>query len=123
MTKVNQHITKNKNSNLNVLEYFYPDKVRLNLPFILTCDRLLTIGMPYMKTENWLADSKTEAIRLLDIWDTDGIVYLKIQSLITLKIDTLSWNLEYTGRFWLWSLADFQTLIQAGKRRNSTPVE
>jgi hypothetical protein len=43
------------------------------------------IGMPYLKTENWLADSKTEAIRLLDVWDSDGIVYLKVQSLITSK--------------------------------------
>jgi hypothetical protein len=59
---------------------------------------------------------------LLDVWDADGIVYIKIQSLTTLKIDTLSWNLEYTDGSWLWSLADFQTLIQLGKR-SSTPIE
>jgi hypothetical protein len=78
-------MTKTKNSNLAVLKYLHPEKVRLNLPFILTHDKLLMIGMPYLKTENWLADSKTEAIRLLDVWDSDGIVYLKVQSLITSK--------------------------------------
>ena len=105
MLEHSHNLSSSGQSDNQVIKYLTPDKVRLNLPFILTHDKLLIIGIPYMKTEYWLADSKTEAVRLLDVWDSDGIVYLKVQNLVTGKIDTLTWNLEYTGGFWLWSLA------------------
>ena len=93
-----------------VLQYLTRNTVRLNLPFILTENKILTIGMPYMKTENWLADSKTEAVKLLDIYDYEGIVCLKVQSLNTLHVYTLSYNLKCQDRYWLWAIADYQTL-------------
>jgi hypothetical protein len=105
-------------SGRKVLEYYPPDAVLLDLHFILISDKKLKIGYPYLKTENWLADSKTEAVRLLDVWDSDGIVYLKIQSLTTLKIDTLSWNLEYTDGFWLWSISSLNDIISMTDRKN-----
>lgn len=99
----------------NILKYMTPETVFLDFPFIQTHGKLLMLGMPYMKTENWLADSKTEAIRLLDVWDDDHFVYLKIQNLKTLKINTLSWNLEYTGGMWLWSITSLPYIINLKK--------
>lgn len=95
-----------------VLQYLTRKSVCLNLPFILTENKILTIGMPYMKTENWLADSKTEAVRLLDVFDYEGIVYIKVQSMNTLQIDTLSWNMDYKAGVWLWAIADLKTLMK-----------
>jgi hypothetical protein len=106
-------------SGRKVLEYYPPDAVLLDLHFILISDKKLKIGYPYLKAENWLADSKTEAIRLLEVWDSDGIIYLKIQSLTTLKIDTLSWNLECTGGYWLWSIASQKDIISMNYNKNT----
>ena len=39
-----------------------------------------------------------------------GFVYFIVPNLLTLKTFELNWNLEYTGSYWLWSLADLQTL-------------
>lgn len=99
----------------NILKYMTPETVFLDFPFIQTHKKVLMLGMPYMKTENWLADSKTDAIRLLDVWDDDHFVYLKIQSLKTLKINTLSWNLDYKGGFWLWSITSLPYIINLKK--------
>lgn len=95
-----------------VLQYLTRKTVLLNLPFIRTENKILTIGIPYLKTENWLADSHTEAIRLLAVYDYDGIVYLKVQSLNNLQVYTLSWNMDYKDGMWLWSLADLSTIYQ-----------
>ncbi|MBN1638534.1 MAG: hypothetical protein JW866_06195 [Ignavibacteriales bacterium] len=88
-------------SGLNKLEYFRPNVVRLDLPFILTENKMLVLNMPYLKLEGVHSD----AIRLLDVWDNDNYVFLKIEHLQTGKISTLSWWLDYTGTYWLWSLS------------------
>lgn len=94
-----------------VLQYLSRHTVRLNLPFILTENKILTIGMPYLKTENWLADSHTEAVKLLVIYDYEGIVYLKVQSLNTLKLCTLSWNLKINTGIWVWCIAELERVF------------
>ena len=113
MTRPQQYTSHNNNSHGDILIYLNPGTVILKLPFILTQGHRLVLGMPYMVTEQWLADSRTEAIRILDIWDESGIVYIKTQSLVDFKVTTLSWNLEYTSDFWLWSIADLQSIIEA----------
>jgi len=75
-------------------------------PFILTHDKTLVMGMPYMLMEG----NRTKAIRLLDIEIVQGIAYLKAEELESQKTLTLSWNLDYDGQYWLWSLADYETL-------------
>ncbi len=92
---------------LKKLEYFLPNIVRLDLPFILTEDKMLVLNMPYLKLEGQHVD----AVRLLDVWDKDEIVNLKIQDLKTNKINVLSHNLKYSGNYWLWCLAEFEYLI------------
>jgi hypothetical protein len=56
------------------------------------------------------------AVKLLDGWENEGVVYLKIQDLTTSRTHTISWNLKYTGEFWLWSLADFDYLMNLSKK-------
>jgi len=94
-----------------VLEYLPPDVVCLDFDFILTCDKKLKIGYPYLKIENWLTDSPA-GIKLLDVWDKDDIVFLKIQDLATKKINVLSHNMEYSGDYWLWCLADINSIFE-----------
>lgn len=94
-----------------VLKYLTRRTVFLNLPFILTHNKLLTIGKIYMKTENWLADSKTETVKLLDVYDCDNIVNLKVQSLNTLQIQTLWYNLNYKDNYWLWCIMDLNKVL------------
>jgi hypothetical protein len=101
----------NSTTGKQVLSYYSPKSVVLNLPFILTLNKELKIGMPYMLLEN----NHTKAIRLLNVRDADGIVYLNVQELQTLKTYTLSWNMEYDGDYWLWCLADFESLFDLTK--------
>ena len=54
--------------------------------------------------------NRSAAVRLLKVWKEDHIIYLDVHELQNQKTFTLSWNLTYTGEYWLWSLADFQTL-------------
>jgi len=78
-------------SHLRKLEYLQSDIVRLNLPFILTEDKILVLGMPYLKLEG----NHIDAVRLLDVNDNEGYVYLKIEDINTGNVYTISWLLEY----------------------------
>ena len=107
MKEIHQHKPVANIINKNILEYLPPNTVILDLPFILTPDKTLTVGMPYMKLEGLHKD----AIKLLDVWDEDNVVYLKIQNIQTGKINTISWILDYSGGYWLWSLASLDYLM------------
>jgi hypothetical protein len=102
----------------NVLEYVTSDTIVLDLPFILIHGKRLTKSMPYMKLEKKVAGNDIKAIRLLDFEDKDGVIYLNVQELANGRIYTLSANMEYTGDFWLWSLADYETLIGIATDKN-----
>ncbi len=94
-------------SKRSVFEYILPDSIRLDLPFILTHNKELTIGMPYMKLEG----HHTTAVKLLDAWDEDGFAYLKLQELQTDRLYTVSCRLHRETDFWLWSLASLDYLM------------
>jgi hypothetical protein len=97
-------------SGKKVLEYDSPDSMVLDYPFIMTQSKRLIKNMPYMKLEKSVSGTKPTAIRLLNFQDYEGVVYLNVQDLQTGKCYNLTWNLEYYGDWWLWSLADFNTL-------------
>ena len=97
------------NSNTQISDH--RDTFVLDRPFILTQDKTLVIGMPYLYSE----DFHSAAVRLLKVWQDDNIIYLDVQKIQTLKTFRLSWNLNYTGDYWLWSLADFETLTNLTK--------
>jgi len=97
--------------NLNKLIYLPDNSVILNMPFILTTNKKLKINFPYLKYEQWLADSKIKAVRLLKVWDTDNIVYLHVKDLQTNDTAVLSYNLVYDGDYWLWSLTSYEYFL------------
>lgn len=101
------------NSGRKVLEYLSSDTIKLDFPFILTEDKRLTKNLPYLKLERRTIGEDIAAIRLLNIQVDDGIVYLIVQDLNNNESHTLSWNLEYDGDYWLWSLADFETVSES----------
>jgi hypothetical protein len=106
----------NVNENINssgrkVLQYFQPDSIMIDLPFILTQNKVLTRKMPYLLLEKNVAEYYIAAIRLVDFHEKDGIMSLYVQELLTDRTYTLSWNMEYAGEWWLWSLADYDRLI------------
>jgi len=64
-----------------------------------------------MLLEKKIAGDYVAAVRLIDFHEKDGIISLDVQELENAKTYTLSWNMEYTGDWWLWSLADFQSIM------------
>lgn len=101
-----QTMTKPLQKVPDILQYVAPSTIVLNLPFILTVGNELTLAMPYLLLEG----NRSTAVKLLNVRDAQGYVYLNVQNLQTLKTFELSWDLNYTGSYWLWSLADLETL-------------
>jgi len=91
----------------DILKYVTPSTIVLNLPFILTVDKELTLGIPYLLLEG----NRSTAVKILNVRDENGFVYLIVQDLQTHRTFELCWNLEYTGSYWLWSLADLPTIM------------
>lgn len=67
--------------------------------------------MPYIYSEG----NRTTAVRLLKVWVEDNIIYLNVQELKSPKTFTLSWNLDYRGSYYLWTIADLQALMNLPK--------
>ncbi len=102
-------------SGRKVLEYVPPVSIMLDLPHILTRDKILTINMPYLKMEKKIVGNDIIAIRLIDFDDKDGVVTLYVQELKSKKTYSLSANMNLDGEMWMWSLADFETLTDFSK--------
>lgn len=94
-----------------VLEYLSPNTIVLDLHFIMTTGKKLTVGMPYLKLANKNIGEDIAAIRLLSFQDYQGIIYLNVQDLKADKWYILSYNLEINSDgMWFWSLADIDSL-------------
>ena len=98
-----------------VLEYLSNDTIVLDLPVIMTQDKRLTKGMPYLKVEKKTIGEDIAAIRLLNYQDYQGVIYLNVQDLKTNRCYNLSHNMEIDGDWWFWSVVDFQTLTDSTK--------
>lgn len=79
---------------------------RLDRPFVLTQDKKLVLGRPYLYGEG----RHSAAVRLVNAWVEDRIIYLTLQELQSERSLTVSWNLDYDGSYFMWTLADFETL-------------
>jgi hypothetical protein len=101
-----------------VMKYISESEITLDLPFILTQNKRLKLNMPYLKTENNLSGNDITAIRLLNFEASDSIIQLKIQELESKRTYMLEWNMDYTGNYWMWSLTDFDTVINSHNPRN-----
>ena len=85
----------------------------LDRPFILTKDKILKIGMPYLYLEKLTGGDSIKAVRLIKIWEESDVVFLLVQDLVTRKKFVISFSLTYDGDFWLWSLASFGYLTHS----------
>jgi len=63
-----------------------------------------------MLLEKKVMGNYTAAIHLIDFHEKNGIVFLDVQEIANNRTYSLSWNMEYDGNIWLWSLADYETL-------------
>ena len=97
-------------SGRRVLEYIPPVSIMLDLPRILTHNKILTINMPYLKLEKRVSGNDIVAIRLLNFEETDGIISLYVQELDSKRTYYLSANMDYDGEMWFWSLTDYDYL-------------
>ena len=102
-------------SGRKILQYFPPDSLMIDLPFILTQSKMLTRKMPYMLLEKKVAGEYIAAVRLMDFHERDGIISLDVQELANNRTYSLSWNMEYTGDWWLWTLTDLENLFETTK--------
>ena len=97
-----------------VLEYISDTTIMLDMQFILTRDKLLTINMSYLKLEKKIEGNDIAAIRLIDFEIEDAIVTLYVQELESKRTYYLSANMECID-MWFWSLADLPTLYNLPK--------
>jgi len=76
---------------------------------------MLTRKMPYILLEKKAAGEYIAAVRLMDFHERDGIISLDVQELANNRTYSLSWNMEYTGDWWLWTLTDLENLFETTK--------
>lgn len=95
----------------DALQYSKPNVVVLDRDFILTTEKQLVAGLPYLYSEG----CHHIAVRLLKVWKEDGFIYLHLEELQNPRSFTASWNLHYEGNYWLWFLSDFETLTDLPK--------
>lgn len=101
------YVTYINRSGKTVLEYNTDGSYILNLPIILTQSKKLIKNMPYLLMEG----NHIFAVKLLNVRHAYGTVYIEIKELRTDKIFTLSWDMNFEGDCWLWTLADLETLM------------
>ncbi len=83
----------------SIMQYISPCTVVLDLSVILTIDKKLTIGLPYL----YLEGDYIDAVQLLDVREENDTVFIKTQDFQTGKIKTVSWS-EGNSETNLWSL-------------------
>lgn len=114
MTGASKQSSCNGDHSCTAIKYLTPLIIILNLHFVLTPGKKLSLGMPYLLIEG----SHTEPVRLLEVKDDQEYVYLRVRNLKTRKISTLSWLLGATDGYWLWSLASLDYFIKMTEDRN-----
>ena len=100
---------------INITPYYqkpaHRETLMLDKEFILTQDKTLVTGTPYLYSEGVYSI----AVRLLEVWKDyeaeDQFVYLLLQELETNRTFKVSWNLDYDSDYYLWSIADLPTIM------------
>ena len=108
---MNDNINPNPDASISARK----DTITMDRSFILTQGKNLVTGMPYLYNEG----NKSVVVRLLETWTDyemeDEFVHLTLQELQTNRTFTISWNLNYQGSYYLWTLADLPTLMTMTK--------
>ena len=87
----------------------------MKVSLVLTQDKNLVTGMPYLYSEG----SHTAAVRLLKAWEEDDFIYLNVEELKSTKTFTLSWNLDYSGSYYLWTISDLPSIMKIAKNNGA----
>jgi hypothetical protein len=90
-----------------IIEYRPNNTVYLNLPCILTSTKTLKIGSAYMYKEG----QHIFPVKILNMHDADGYVFLSIQNLWTGSTMEISWILNNDFSYTLWSIASLDYII------------
>jgi hypothetical protein len=91
--------------------FVHPISVIINKPFILTINNDLVLGQQYLYSEG----SYIAGVRLIDMWLDESFIYLRLQELQSEKSFVASWDTDFDGQYYLWSIADLQTIINLPK--------
>ena len=88
------------------------DTFVMDRPFVLTQNKTLVTGMPYLYSEG----NRSVAVRLLEVWEENDFIYLSLEELQSGRTFKVSWNLDYDGGYFLWSLADLPSIMNISKK-------
>jgi len=82
---------------------YYPDgSVQILMNCIMTIDHIIFPGMILLKSEGIHFD----VVKVLEIWDKDGYLYIKIEDNKTAKISTISKRISID--YYLWTLISYE---------------
>jgi len=84
----------------SIVIYHKDGSVQVNLPNILTLNRILYKGMKVVKQEG----SLLEPVEIEGIDDDDNYVYLTIKNILTGDVDVISQILDWDNTYFLWSI-------------------
>jgi hypothetical protein len=92
-------------------DFVHPLSIIISSPFVMTTNNDLVIGQPYLYSE----DNYIVGVRIIDMWLVDSFIYLHLQELQSEKSFVASWDADYDGQYYLWSIADLPTLMNLTK--------
>lgn len=88
-------------------DFLNPISVIIKKPFVMTTYNHLVLGMPYLYSEgNYIA-----GVRITDMWFEESFIHLRLQELQSNKSFVASWDTDYDGQYYLWSIADLPTIM------------
>lgn len=88
-------------SGRKILQYFPPDSLMIDLPFILTQSKIMTRRMPYMLLEKKIAGDYIAAVRLIDFHERMESFLSMCRNLQTTELILCRgiWNIQVIGGF------------------------
>jgi len=88
----------------DIMIYLPNGGVRIDLDNILTIDRIIYPDMLLLKQEG----SHFDIIRVIDIWDENGYVKIRIQDRKTGREHDISQILDRNNGYFIWTLISYQ---------------
>lgn len=87
----------------DIMSYLPNGAVKIDLDNILTIDKIVHPEMLLLKQEG----SHFDVIRVLDIWDQDGYLKIKIEDRKTDRVNVISQILDRNNGYFIWTLISY----------------